>query len=260
MQPEIGELERVAALAWRAPEEERLGGWLLRAASGFTGRANSALAIGDPGLPVAEAVHAVRHWYEAHGLPPMIAVPHPLRGPGWCGLDLFLDGRGWRIRTDPAVVMTAGIADVAHRMRSAAGTAGEPKLTGGANLEEEPDDAWLALYNYRGRPSPPIARQLLLSAPAQIFATIRDGGMAVAIGRLALASGWGGLTAIEVRAEYRRRGLGAAITSALTVAAAQRGATRMYLQVEEGNTAAMALYTRCGFAGHHRYHYRVATS
>jgi hypothetical protein len=31
----IGELEVIAAKGWRAPEEERLGGWLLRAAHGF---------------------------------------------------------------------------------------------------------------------------------------------------------------------------------------------------------------------------------
>lgn len=44
----ISDLEEVAALGWRGTEEEQLGGWRLRAAGGFTGRANSALAVGDP--------------------------------------------------------------------------------------------------------------------------------------------------------------------------------------------------------------------
>src|SRR3712207_8558779 len=43
---------------WRAPEEEPLGGWLLRAGGGFTGRANTALVAGDPGRPLPEAVEA----------------------------------------------------------------------------------------------------------------------------------------------------------------------------------------------------------
>ena len=43
------ELERVAAAHWRGTEQEWLGEWLLRAADGFTGRANSALPLGDPG-------------------------------------------------------------------------------------------------------------------------------------------------------------------------------------------------------------------
>ena len=73
----IGELEVIAAKGWRATEEERLGGWLLRAAQGFTGRANSALAAGDPGKPLVEAVLAVRRWYAERKLPAMIAVPYP---------------------------------------------------------------------------------------------------------------------------------------------------------------------------------------
>ena len=59
----IGELKVVAAKGWRAPEEERVGGRLLQAAQGFTGAANSALAVGDPGTPLAEAVLALRRWY-----------------------------------------------------------------------------------------------------------------------------------------------------------------------------------------------------
>ena len=77
----IGELEVIAAKGWRATEEERLGGWLLRAAQGFTGRANSALAAGDPEIPLVEAVLAVRRWYAERKLPAMIAVPYPLGRP-----------------------------------------------------------------------------------------------------------------------------------------------------------------------------------
>jgi hypothetical protein len=43
----IENLERAAAAGWRACEGEWLGGWLLRAAEGFTGRANSALGACD---------------------------------------------------------------------------------------------------------------------------------------------------------------------------------------------------------------------
>ena len=74
----IIELERMAAAHWRGTEEERLGDWLLRAAEGFTGRANSVLPLGDPGMPLDEALAAVTRWYRARGLRPMIAVPTPL--------------------------------------------------------------------------------------------------------------------------------------------------------------------------------------
>ena len=46
--PRVTDLERAAALHWQAPETESLGEWLLRAAAGFTGRANSALPAATP--------------------------------------------------------------------------------------------------------------------------------------------------------------------------------------------------------------------
>jgi hypothetical protein len=60
MEISIPGLERAAASGWRGTEEASLGGWLLRAAGGFTGRANSALAIGDPGMPLAAAPFPTR--------------------------------------------------------------------------------------------------------------------------------------------------------------------------------------------------------
>ncbi len=63
------ELARVAARAWRPVESERLGEWELRAASGFTRRANSVLPLGDPGMPLDAALTAVRRWYGERGLP-----------------------------------------------------------------------------------------------------------------------------------------------------------------------------------------------
>jgi len=86
----IDDLEHAAAPGWRALEEDRLGDWLLRAASGFTGRANSALAVGDPGLPLAAAITQVSRWYRARGLPPMVAIPHPLGQPRSSAVDRFL--------------------------------------------------------------------------------------------------------------------------------------------------------------------------
>jgi N-acetylglutamate synthase len=46
--------------------------------------------------------------------------------------------------------------------------------------------------------------------------------------------------------------------AALAADAAARGVTGIYLQAEDGNAAARALYCRAGFTDHHGYHYRVA--
>jgi ribosomal protein S18 acetylase RimI-like enzyme len=247
------ELEQRAAGTWRAPRFERLGDWLLRAAEGFTGRANSALAAGDPGRPLPQAVEAVCAWYAGLGQRAMIAVPFGMEGPAG-ELDGLLDALGWSRRDGPAIVMTAGPAAIAGLAPSSAPTA----LISPVQVADAPDEAWLGMYHYRGQKLPPVARRLLVSAPWQAFASVREDGQTIAIGRVAADAGWAGITAIETDPRHRRRGLATAVTVALATLAVEHGATGLYLQVEDGNAAARTLYEGMGFAGHHRYHYRIA--
>lgn len=243
----IDELERVAAEGWRATEQAPLGSWTLRAAEGFTGRANSVLAVGDPGMPLPLAVEHLRQWYRARGLPAMVSVGFPLGRPEHSAVDGFLAERGWSVHGG-AIVMTAAPGAI------------EPASDAliSVNVTSEPDDGWLALYRYRGGVPPPISRRLLRSAPWQAFASTRTAsGQTVAVGRVAAARGWAGLTAIAVDPEHRRRGLGRLVTAALAAAAADRGAEGLYLQVANDNAAARALYRGIGFTDHHAYHYRV---
>jgi len=252
----ITELERMAAAHWRGTEEERLGEWLLRAAEGFTGRANSALPLGDPGLPLGEALDAVTRWYRQRGLPPTIVVHRPLDAdPGDQALDRQLTERDWLTRPGPAFVM---LAELPLAASSNAERQGQPD--GGAILAAgEPDAAWAAMYHYRGQEHlPPVARKVLTSAEEQSFVSIRSGDEVLAIARLSMAAGWAGLAAVEVSPAHRRRGLGVAITAAACDEAARRGLTRVFLQVEVDNAPARALYERLGFRYSHRYHYRIA--
>ncbi len=47
---------RLSNASWPAVHAEPLGDWLLRASGGFSARANSVMAIGDPGVPLPEAL------------------------------------------------------------------------------------------------------------------------------------------------------------------------------------------------------------
>ncbi len=274
-------LQDVAADGWRPLELEWLGergrGWRLRAAEGFTGRANSVLSTGDPGRPLDEAVDLAERWYRERGLPARFALPWPLdapqvmadaelRAPGApsadaprardSALDALLRERGYRLDT-PTLVMTASNREVAAAVL-APGTA---PLPGGLTLavDDEPDEAWLAVYRYRGQPLPPVARQLLLSAPAQAFVSVRsDDGTALAVGRAASSRGWTGVSAMDVAEHARRRGLGRAVLGAVAEWGLARGDRSAYLQVAEHNVAAQRLYSGVGFAAHHGYHYRIA--
>ena len=252
MDPGIAEFERMAALHWRATEVERLGDWLLRAAGGFSGRANSALPAGDPGMPAQRAVDEVAAWYSRRGLAPAVHIATRLDDgdPGDAGgaFDGLLAARGWRLRDpEPVIVMTARSESVAAHRSDA-----------GIRLHAEPGPEWLAAWRFLGQPAPPQARPLLLSAPAQVFASVRRDGRVVATGRLSVAGGWAGITAITVDEAWRRGGLGLAVTAELAAQAVARDAGQVFLQVGRENTGARALYRRCGFTDRHRYHYRTA--
>lgn len=240
-------LEEIAARSWRPPDSQWLGRWLLRAADGFTGRANSVLPLGDPGCRTDEALARILDWYAGRGLTARIQVPLPVRRD----LDGALTTRGWTVGHG-ATVLTA---DLATEPAAPLQRDDLPAV----RLLAEPDEDWLAAYHYRGGAGlPPVARALMMSGVRRGFACVRDAGQVVAIGRVVADEGWSGVTALEVEPAHRRRGLAAHVMAALRSWALAQGAERMWLQVAPDNAGALALYAGLGFAEHHRYLYRVA--
>ncbi|MCM1975459.1 MULTISPECIES: GNAT family N-acetyltransferase [Streptomyces] len=235
------ELARVSTRAWRPVESERLGAWELRAASGFTRRANSALPLGDPGLPLDDALTAVRRWYAARGLPAYVQTATGAEGTQEL-LCAELEKRGWT-REVTAELWIGSLAPLADREEPA-----------GVVLSRTADEAWLARYQRKGLSD--VALKVLGSGPSVWFATVPgDGDVPAAIGRCVVDGRWAGFAAVEVDPALRRRGLASAVMAALAGRALQEGASAAWLQVEADNTGARALYAGMGFAAHHAYHH-----
>ncbi|MFJ7770835.1 GNAT family N-acetyltransferase [Streptomyces sp. NPDC097107] len=236
------ELARVAARAWRPVESERLGEWELRAAAGFTRRANSVLPLGDPGLPLDEALTAVRRWYAERGLPAYVQTATGAEGTQE-PLCAELERRGW-VREVTAEVWTGGPAPVADLSE---GT--------GVVLSREADEAWLARYQRKGVSE--VALRVLAGGPSVWFATVpgADAAAPAAIGRCVVDGRWVSFAAVEVDPAQRRRGLATAVMAALARRALDEGASAAWLQVETDNAGARALYAGMGFAAHHAYHH-----
>ncbi|MEU0097387.1 GNAT family N-acetyltransferase [Streptomyces sp. NPDC006267] len=251
----FGELAAVTARAWQPVESEALGDWRLRAAGGFTRRANSALPLGDPGLPLGAALGRVRDWYGERGLPAYVQTATGAEGAQEV-LCAELERHGWR-REVSAEVRIAALAPVGDR---------EPEVRA-VRLTREPDAAWLARYQRFSTPGPHVLR-VLGSGPSVWFATVPgDAGAPdadpaaapAAIGRCVVDGRWAGFMAVEVAPEQRRRGLATTVMTALARRALDEGASAAWLQVEEDNEGARALYDDMGFSAHHRYHhYRSA--
>ncbi|MFE3428779.1 GNAT family N-acetyltransferase [Streptomyces sp. NPDC059171] len=241
------ELAAVTARAWQPVESEALGDWRLRAAGGFTRRANSVLPLGDPGLPLGEAFGRVRRWYGERDLPAYIQPATGAEGAQEV-LCAELERHGWR-REVSAEVRIAALAPVGDR---------EAEVSA-VRLSREPDAAWLARYQRFSTPGPHVLR-VLGSGPSVWFASVPGSGDAPdAIGRCVVDGRWAGFMAVEVAPAQRRRGLATTVMTALARRALDEGASAAWLQVEEDNEGARALYDGMGFTDHHRYHhYRSA--
>ena len=244
----VVELEQVAAFGWRAQETVRLGEWLLRASGGFTQRANSVLAVGDPGVGLDAALDLATDWYAERGLTPV--VMESAAAPA--GLVARLRERGWSPGTDTYVMS----GEVAHALRGMPDAVAAAVASGlELRLEDRPDEAWYAGYAESGRPLTEAGRAVVEGHPMAVFASFRDADRAVAVARAAVDARWTGLFAVTVAGHRRRGGLGAAITLAALKEAARRGGRHVYLQVEAHNEPAVALYRRLNLKVHHDYRY-----
>ena len=255
----IEDLQRVMVGAWPAMESERLGDWVLRASRGFTQRANSVVTAGSPARPLPEALDAVERWYAARDLPANLTMAGPV------GFDPASDlvgaealRRGYRGRV-ATVTLTAPTRLIARQppRRADNEVAGVQEVEVGRDLTDD----WFAAYRSYRAVDDRAARVVLTGSPDQVFATTRDaGGRVVGIGRLGLASAWGGIAAMWVEPTMRRRGVADAMLTALARAAEGAGVASLHLQSDSDNHVALAVYGQRGFDRHHEYVNLVSTT
>jgi ribosomal protein S18 acetylase RimI-like enzyme len=229
-------LEDLADQAWPALEQQRLGQWRLRAAQGWTNRANSALPLGDSGQPLTDTVAACVAFYQARGLPPKITVPLPVRRD----VADHLSAAGWFAQ--PVVLVQAAPIE----------TVAEPAADAVVLLDAPTPEFLDRLSGWKAA-LPPAALEVLTGVRPVGFAEVRDQGTLLATARGAVVREWLHLGLVEVDPIARRQGLAQRVSSAVARWGQGHGATRVVLQVEEDNAAAVALYRRMGFTTHHRY-------
>lgn len=250
------ELERIMVQGWQPVESAELGDWLLRASAGFTGRANSVLPLGNPGVPLSEAVDRAEKWYDERGLRRVFS----LFGPTGFTIDDDSLGRELLRRGyepfNNSVVLTADTTVLAPEV---------PHLPGArvrleSSLSPSWWEAWVA-WDARFAPAeeadvpPAVARAVLSGSPEQLFASVEVGEALIGVARIAFAQDWAGVSALHVAPDHRRVGVALQIMGALADASRTRGIPSMYLQVARANSAAWRLYERLGFSIHHEYLY-----
>jgi hypothetical protein len=121
------ECERRIVNAWPSPATLLIGDWVVRFASGYSGRANSATPL-KPGAELDEAMLTlIEELYRSDGLSPGIRLT-PLVGEATRAAVL---ARGYRLK-DASFGMIAGLEDFA------------PSVEGELQIEARPSADWIA--------------------------------------------------------------------------------------------------------------------
>jgi ribosomal protein S18 acetylase RimI-like enzyme len=252
----VSGLEALMDAAWPAADREAPGGWVLRAASGVTQRANSVWprdAGDDPDRLVA-ALREARLWYRTRRLPLIFQV---FDGPRSAALNTVLDNEGFTRQSETLVLVRgSGSAPGADSGFP------DPAVEIAAEPSAEWLDLWWSVDGRGGAAELAVARGILEGCPA-VYALVRDdGGVPAAVARLALPDiehtgpGWGGLYCMATRPDVRQRGYGGRIVRALLREGDARGLDGYWLMVMASNAGARALYVGAGFLEACRYLYR----
>ncbi|TNM37581.1 GNAT family N-acetyltransferase [Nocardioides albidus] len=217
----VREAEARTASLWPALERLPLGEWELRCQTVpgevLRKRANSCLAIGDPGRPVHDALQDVIAFYERRSRDPLIqveagsAVEDEARASGWRPL-----GYG------EAQFRLAGLS----RVRRALG---------------------------RSRPEGHQV-ELTVTGP-RALAAVGTGCDPMAEAQATLDGDWLGVYGVTVDPAHRRRGLASAVLAELLDWGAEQGALTVWLHVETVNAAGLAFWDALGFEPHHTCRY-----
>jgi ribosomal protein S18 acetylase RimI-like enzyme len=245
-------LEALLDAAWPAAEREESGGWVLRAASGVTQRANSVWPR-QPGADPHAQLAALRHsrlWYRARRLPLIFQV---FDDPRSAQLNSLLDAEGFTRQSETLVLVRDGGILAPGSGRD-------------VELSTEPSGEWLQLWwsvDGRGDERALDVARGILTGCTSLYALVRDDdGAPAAVGRLALSVAepgsprWGGLYCMATRPGARRRGYASRVLHALLGEGTRLGLAGYWLLVTAANTGARELYARAGFEESGRYLYR----
>jgi GNAT superfamily N-acetyltransferase len=231
----IIELEKLSDLTWPAEENIEYGNWRLRISDGFSMRANSVLPIGEPPIDLAVAVNHVISTYRENKLRPTFSIPLPI----FEELDRYLEQVGWSIKIE---------ANFLIRDIGAVELPSHPDYS--VEILDNPSKVWLEVNSDQ-----PLEK-IMLRYPAR-YGAIKNGQEVIAIGRIATLGSWSIVTRLFVNPSFRGKGLAKALMNNLLSAAVSDGATKVALQVDNENGAALALYQSMGFTTHHKFVYRV---
>ena len=262
----IAAMERATLDAVPPQQREALGDWLLGIDDGVVSRARSATPL-QHSPQMADTLDRVAQRYAQAGQPALFRVPDTA---GLRAVSERLAALGY-LPASPTLVQCADAAAVLQSV-AAPPHAGD-SVTGSTfkvTLLDTPDEAWCALFlgdgvgagagagAGTGEVEAASRTRILRRAQHAVYAQVQVEGETVATGMGSYSEGWASVHGMRTRPGHRGRGYAGAIVRAMAREALRRQLPQLFLQVEQSNSGAQALYRRLGFEDLWVYRYWAA--
>jgi ribosomal protein S18 acetylase RimI-like enzyme len=238
---DVASIERATFRAVPPQRLVTLDDWLVGLDDGTVGRVHSAVPIRHD-AQVERELDAVLQAFAQAGRAPVFRIP---RLTAFDAMRPRLAGHGLH-GGKPTLTMTGPIAGLAGLPAGAA-----------VDMAETPGEDWSAVFLGEGFDPVDGASRLaiLRRATSSLFAGVRIDGVLAAVGSACFAQGWCSVHGMRTLPAFRARGCARSILSAFGREARDRGVERAFLQVEQGNEKAQALYRRAGLGDAWVYEY-----
>jgi len=235
-------LERACIAAWPAKHAADIDGWRAFATAGKSGRVNSIWPLEWLGDDIAASIAAAERWAQTQGIRPTFKLAEGAVAPE--ELPAVLTAQGYAPHT-PTLVMTRALG-------------GLPAPDRPVSIDEEPTDSfWTPLRLAAPSPEDFAERADIVTRTTspRAFAIARLQHQPAAIGFGHVSNGLLGFYLMRTAPNARRQGLARDVVRALSSWGAINGAHTAYLQVEQSNDAAVALYASDDFETAYSYSY-----
>lgn len=247
MESRIKTIEDLSLNAWPSHQMQLYDGWILRFSYFYTHRTNSVEQIGPSLLPLPEKVNCCEEIYRRWGTPCIFKIS-PLVSSDF---DIYLEEHGYA-KEHVTHVMTRSLNE---------GPSLDPEIS--VSITNFIPSKWIeGLFALKGTTNimhRTIVPSMYRAIPKEtICASVSDSnGRIIATGLGILDRNYIGLYAIHVHPDYRKRGYARSICQAILRRGRSLGAVNSYLQVVQGNDAAIHLYRSLGYQHLYTYWFRA---